>query len=80
MTHSPTFSTQMWAPSKQCVMTNFFSPFTAPLGDLCRQHHTNFQSYADGPQNYLSFKPNSTDPLETAKDHWKHSKEKYANG
>ena len=42
-----------------------FTLFTAPLSENCRQHHTNFQSYADDQQNYLSFTPNSTDSLET---------------
>ena len=31
--------------------------FTAPLGEDCRKHGINFQSYADEQQNYLSFIP-----------------------
>ena len=42
-----------------------FTLFTAPFGELCRQYHTNFHSYADDQQNYLSFKPNSTGSLES---------------
>ena len=37
--------------------------FTAPLGEVFRKHGINFQSYANGQHNYLSFKPNNTKAL-----------------
>ena len=54
-------------PESSVLGPILFSLFTAPLGEVYRQHHTNFQSYACDQQNYLSFKPNSTDSLETCK-------------
>ena len=54
-------------PQGSVLGSIFFTLFRAPFGDICRQHHTNFQSHADDQENYLSFKPNSTDSLETYK-------------
>ena len=45
-----------------------FTLFTAPLGEICRKHGINFQSYADDQQNYLSFKPNNIKSLEKCKE------------
>ena len=45
-----------------------FTLFTAPLGEVCRKHRINFQSYADDQQNYLSFKPNNPSSLKTCKE------------
>ena len=45
-----------------------FTLFTAPLGEVCRKHGINFQSYADDQQNYLSFKPNNIKSLEKCKE------------
>ena len=44
-----------------------FTLFTAPLGDVCKKHGINFQSYADDQQNYLSFKPNNPTSHKTCK-------------
>ena len=43
-----------------------FTVFTA-LGEVCRKHGTNFQSYADDQQNYLSFKPKNSKSLQFKK-------------
>ena len=45
-----------------------FTLFTAPLGEVCKKHGINFQSYADDQQNYLSFKPNNPTSLKTCKE------------
>ena len=45
-----------------------FTLFTAPLGEVCRKHGINFQSYADDQQNYLSFKPSDANSLESCKE------------
>ena len=45
-----------------------FTLFTVPLGEVCRKHGINFQSYADDKQNYLSFKPNNIKSLEKCKE------------
>ena len=42
--------------------------FTAPLGEVCRKHRINFQSYAGDQQNYLSFKLNNPTSLKTCKE------------
>ena len=34
-----------------------FTIYTAPIGDICRNNHTEFHLYADDTQIYLSFKP-----------------------
>ena len=44
-----------------------FTLFTVPLGEVCRKHGINFQSYADDQQNYLSFKPNNTNSIAKCK-------------
>ena len=49
----------------KCVL---FTLFTAPLGEVCRKHGINFQSYADDQQNYLSFKPSNIKSLEKCKE------------
>ena len=45
-----------------------FTLFTALLGEVCRKHGINFQSYVDDQQNYLSFKPNNNKSLEKCKE------------
>ena len=42
-----------------------FTLFIAPLGEVCKTHGINFQSYAEDQQNYLSFKPNNPTSLKT---------------
>ena len=44
-----------------------FTLFTAPLGEVCRKHGINFQSYAADQQNYLSFKPSKTNSIAKCK-------------
>ena len=41
--------------------------FTAPLGEVCRKHGINFQSYAGDQQHYLSFKPSNTNSIAKCK-------------
>ena len=45
-----------------------FTLFTVPLGEACRKHRINFQSYVDNQQNYLSFKQNNPTLLKTCKE------------
>ena len=35
----------------------FFTLYTSPLSDICREHDVSFQNYADDQQIYLSFSP-----------------------
>ena len=44
-----------------------FTLFTAPLGEVCRKHGINFQSYADDQQDYLSLKPCDTNSIAKCK-------------
>ena len=44
-----------------------FTLFTVPLGEVCRKHGINFQSYANDQQNYLSFKPSNTNSITKCK-------------
>ena len=44
-----------------------FTLFTVPLGEVCRKHGINFQSYADDQQNSLSFKPSNTNSIAKCK-------------
>ena len=34
-----------------------FTVYLSPIGDICRNQHITFHSYADDTQNYLGFKP-----------------------
>ena len=37
-----------------------YTPFTSPLGDLCRSHSILYHRYAHDTQNYHSFSPNTS--------------------
>ena len=54
-------------PQGSVLGSILFTLFTAPLGEVCRTHEINFQSYADDQQNYLSFKPSNTNSIATCK-------------